>query len=174
VLRSVVLPVRPDHLPSRLLRLRRPLTPDRTVLFICVGNAGRSLIAEAVFNANPPPGWRAISAGTSPAPAPNPRTAPMLAEIGLEPPAHAPQPLTPEMMDSARLRVTMGCLDDASCPAHLKGLALRDWALPDPAKLDDAGFRTVRDQIVSRVNGLRTELIVADRVTNARVRSVAR
>ena len=116
-----------------------------------------------MFNANPPPGWVAISAGTSPASAPNPRTDGMLREIGLELPSHPPQPLTSEMMDRARVRVAMGCLDDASCPARLKSLELRDWGLPDPARLDDDGFRKVRDRLVRYVQGLRTELIVADR-----------
>jgi arsenate reductase (thioredoxin) len=139
------------------------VTAPKVVLFVCVGNSGRSLMAESVFNANPPPGWLAVSAGTKPAAAANPRTAMMLAEIGLALPAHPPQLLGPEMMDAARVRITMGCLDDASCPARLKTLELRDWALPDPASLDDEGFRRVRDQIVARVRGLRTELLLEDR-----------
>ena len=139
------------------------MTEPKTVLFICIGNSGRSLLAEAIFNAHPPEGWVAVSAGTKPAAAANPRTGGMLRELGLALPPHAPQLLTPEMMDSARVRVTMGCLDDASCPARLKTLELRDWALPDPATLDDDGFRKVRDRIVELVRGLRTELVLADR-----------
>ena len=53
-------------------------------------------------------------------------------------------------MEEARVRVTMGCLDDESCPARLKSLELRDWSLPDPAALDDEGFRQVRDRIRGR------------------------
>jgi protein-tyrosine-phosphatase len=87
----------------------------------------------------------------------------MLAEVGIAAPAHPPQLLTAETMDSARMRVTMGCLDDRSCPAHLKGLELRDWALPDPARLDDEGFRRVRDEILACVNALRSELTAAAR-----------
>jgi len=139
------------------------MTAPKVVLFICVGNSGRSLMAEAVFNANPPDGWVAASAGTKPAAAANPRTGVMLREIGLDLPSHPPQLLTPEMMDHARVRVTMGCLDDASCPAHLKSLELRDWALPDPVNLDDDGFRQVRERIVGLVKGLRTELVLANR-----------
>jgi protein-tyrosine-phosphatase len=37
---------------------------ERLVLFICVENASRSLNAEAMFNTDPPVGWRAVSAGT--------------------------------------------------------------------------------------------------------------
>jgi arsenate reductase (thioredoxin) len=138
---------------------------ERRVLFICIENACRSLMAEAIFNANPPPGWRAISAGTRPAAQANPRTGPMLREIGIEPPAHAPELLAPEVMDDARIRVTMGCLDDASCPARLKALELRDWALEDPVPLDDDGFRRIRDRIGELVRGLRTEIVLADRRT---------
>ncbi len=150
-----------------LLRLRwqrqPPLMAEKRVLFICVENACRSLMAEAIFNADPPTGWRATSAGTRPASAANPRTRSMLEERGFSLPRHPPQLLSRLMMDEARVRVTMGCLDDASCPAHLKTLELRDWGLPDPTGLDDAGFRAVRDQIRARVEGLRRELVLSDR-----------
>jgi len=132
--------------------------PVQTVLFLCVENACRSLMAEAAFNANAPPGWMAVSAGTRPADRPNPRTGPMLAEIGLSLPDHPPRAVTPPMMDAASVRVTMGCLDDESCPIHLRSLPLRDWALPDPATQDDTGFRRVRDEIVARVRELFQEL----------------
>ncbi|HLY76964.1 MAG TPA: low molecular weight phosphatase family protein, partial [Thermoplasmata archaeon] len=125
-----------------LLLLRQPLLmAERLVLFVCVENSCRSLMAEAIFNSDRPPGWRATSAGTRPARAANPRTQAMLAELGLPLPDHPPQLLSPEITDAARIRVTMGCLDDASCPARLKTLELRDWSLPDPAKSDDAEFR---------------------------------
>jgi arsenate-mycothiol transferase len=139
------------------------MAPERSVLFICIENACRSLMAEAMFNASPPPGWHATSAGTAPSSAPNPRTASMLAEIGLGLPDHPPRLLTRERMESADLRVTMGCLDDASCPAHLKELELRDWGLRDPSKLDDPGFREVRDEILQRVGRLRLEISLNDR-----------
>ena len=134
------------------------LRAPRTVLFICVENSARSLMAEAIFNADPPEGWRADSAGTAPAPAPNARTGPMLEEIGLHLPAHRPQLLTPKMMDEAALRVTMGCLDSQSCPAHLKELEVIDWGLPDPATLDDDGFREVRDRLRRQIEDLGREL----------------
>ena len=133
------------------------------MLFVCVHNAARSLMAEAIFNAQAPPGWVAVSAGTAPAAAPEARTGPMLAEIGLVLPDHPPQLLTREAMEEAQLRVTMGCLDDASCPARLRELPLRDWGLADPSKLDDAGFREVRRAIEDRVARLAVELRLSDR-----------
>lgn len=131
------------------------------MVFVCVENAARSLMAEAIFNAAPPAGWVADSAGTRPAAHPNPRTRRFLEEIGLPMPAHGPQELTLPRLDGAALLVTMGCLDDASCPANLKRRELRDWKLPDPGKLDDDGFRSVRDEIRQRVRELAAELTAA-------------
>jgi arsenate reductase (thioredoxin) len=136
---------------------------EKTVLFVCVENACRSLMAEAMFNRNPPSGWHATSAGTEPAGTPNPRTDSMLREIGLEIPQHPPQLLTDEMMATSPVVVTMGCLDSASCPAKLKAIEVRDWGLRDPAPLDDAGFRQVRNDLRARVEGLRRELALADK-----------
>jgi hypothetical protein len=58
------------------------------------------------------------------------------------------------MMDDAKSRVTMGCLDDASCSVRLKTLKVTDGGLLDPAELDEAGFRKVRDELRDRVAGL--------------------
>ncbi len=96
--------------------------PAKTVLFVCIENACRSLMAEAMFEANGPEGWKAVSAGTLPAASPNPRTGPMLREIGLVLPKHPPQELSGEMRESAVVRVTMGWLDVAGSPAGLKSL----------------------------------------------------
>lgn len=134
-----------------------------TVLFVCVENAARSLMAEAIFNADPPSGWHADSAGTSPAALPNPRTEPMLREIALPLPAHAPRLLDTSMLAEASVRISMGCLDSASCPAAMRTFEFLDWELPDPAKLDDEGFRQVRDEIVDRVRALRQVLVASGR-----------
>lgn len=150
------------------------MSDPRTVLFICVENAARSLMAEAMFNARAPTGWRAVSAGTRPAARAHPRTAPMLGELGLSLPSHPPRVLTPGTMESASVRVTMGCLDDASCPARLHTLTTRDWALADPAPLDDAGFRRVRDDLLRRVTELTREISGrGPRSPTARGRSLA-
>ncbi len=126
----------------------------RRVLFVCVENAARSLMAEAFFNRVAPRGWTAESAGTEPARGPNPRTGPMLREVGLEMPAHPPQRLTPESAADADLVFTMGCLDRESCPVYLIPQVTEDWKLADPARLDDEGFRAVRDEIRRRVDDL--------------------
>lgn len=92
----------------------------------------------------------------------------MLRQIGLELPNHPPQLLTPQMIEESKIRVTMGCLDDAACPARLKELEYRDWGLPDPGKLDDAGFREVRDKLRQQVEGLVREIRLNERMRAAR------
>jgi protein-tyrosine-phosphatase len=134
------------------------VTAKHRVVFVCVENAARSLMAEAIFNAEPPAGWTAESAGTRPAAQPNPRTERFLQEIGLQLPPHPPQELRTSTLDAANLIVTMGCLDDASCPANLRRRELRDWKLPDPGTLDDEGFREVREEIRRRIRKLGVEL----------------
>ena len=130
------------------------MTDGRTVLFVCVENACRSLMAEAFFGREAPNGWVGRSAGTEPATRPNPRTAPMLREVGLELPDHPPRRLTEEMAREADRIILMGCLDRPSCPAFLYPRVDEDWELPDPASLPDEGFRSVRDEIGRRVQDL--------------------
>ncbi|MCI4358678.1 MAG: hypothetical protein L3J95_06205 [Thermoplasmata archaeon] len=62
------------------------------------------------------------------------------------------------MLKRASHTVTMGCLDDASCPARLEATAPTDWALADPATLDDEGFRRVRRDLTRLVRDLQTDL----------------
>jgi arsenate reductase (thioredoxin) len=145
-----------------LLQVLR-LMVEKLVLFLCVENACRSLMAEAMFNPDPPVAWRAISAGTRPASSANPRTRSMLDELGLGSPPHPPQPGSTELMDQAQIRISMGCLDDASCSARLRSLLVWDWGLEDPSKMDDDGFRRVRGHPAALVRGLRAELLLSDR-----------
>lgn len=120
-------------------------------------------MAEAIFNAMAPEGWRARSAGTRPAGTPNPRTGPLLAEIGLRLPPHPPRRLTPRMLRRADRMVTMGCIDTSACPAVRFPEATVDWGLADPGPLTDDGFRAVRDRICALVLALRMELRPAPR-----------
>ncbi|HEY5538880.1 MAG TPA: low molecular weight phosphatase family protein, partial [Thermoplasmata archaeon] len=54
------------------------------VLFVCIENSFRSVMAEALFNANAPAGWRAESAGVEPRESLNPRVVPLMAEVRLD------------------------------------------------------------------------------------------
>ena len=89
----------------------------KTVLFVCVGNSGRSQMAEAFFNQLANGKARAISAGTKPAANVEPTVVKVMKEVGIDVSGNKPKPLTPEMIDQANLVVTMGCSAEAVCPA---------------------------------------------------------
>ena len=97
------------------------------VLFVCAENAGRSQIAEQVFNASARGFHEARSAGTRPGPAVYPEVVEALRRRGVDASSARPKPLTRELLDWADRVVTMGCGDE--CP--VTGKPTEDWDLPD-------------------------------------------
>ncbi len=133
-----------------------------TVLFACVENTFRSVIAEALFNARAPPGWRAISAGVEASRGGiNPVAGRLLAEIGITVTKEAPQQVTPEMVREAWRVVTFGCLD--RCPAGAGGKN-EDWPLPGATGKSDAELRAIRDEVLRRVLDLIRRLPPAESI----------
>lgn len=127
-----------------------------TVLFVCVHNAGRSQIAEALFNAYSGGAARAMSAGTEPVAALNPVVVAAMAEAGYDVRALRPKLLDDELVDAADRIITMGCaVDDPSCPAVL---AAEDWGIEDPAIAPMPKVRQIRDEIARRVRALLREM----------------
>lgn len=124
----------------------------KTVLFACVHNAGRSQLAQALFNRLADPTQaRAISAGTDPAPRIHPEVQAALAEIGIDAGAQRPRKLTPELARVADLLVTMGCGE--ACP-EVPGLQRLDWRIEDPKGLSLERVRAIRADLEARVCGL--------------------
>lgn len=117
-------------------------------LFVCVGNSGRSQMAEAFARAL---GIDAASAGSNPASEIMPRTIAVMAEKGISLEGHRPKTLNEIPAGEWDYVVTMGCGD--ACP-WVPARHREDWDLPDPKDLDDAGFRAVRDEIEARVKKL--------------------
>jgi protein-tyrosine-phosphatase len=128
----------------------------KTVLFVCVGNSGRSQMAEAFFNHFAQGKARAISAGTEPAPAVSRTAVEAMREAGIDISKNKPKALTPEMLDQASMVVTMGCGAEAACPASW--VETRDWALEDPRDKPIEKVREIRDEIKARVVKLLKEL----------------
>jgi arsenate reductase len=123
-----------------------------TVLFACTHNAGRSQMAAALFNRGADPARaRAISAGTAPGPRVQPVVVAALREIGIDLSGATPLLLTSELTAGAQLLVTMGCGE--TCPLA-PGLAVEDWALPDPKDRPLEEVRGIRDTIRARVENL--------------------
>jgi arsenate reductase len=121
----------------------------RTVLFVCVGNAGRSQMAEALFNQAAGGKARAISAGTRPAEAIDPRAVQAMQEIGIDISGNKPKTLTMEMLEQADRVITMGCGVEGVCPASF--VETEDWQLEDPKGKPIGEVRRIRDEIRARV-----------------------
>jgi arsenate reductase len=120
----------------------------RTVLFVCVGNAGRSQMAEAFFNHLADGKAKAISAGTKPASAVDPQTIEVMREVGIDVSGNKPKALTMGMLEQADRVVTMGCGVEGVCPASF--VETEDWQLEDPKGKPIEEVRRIRDEIKSR------------------------
>ncbi len=131
------------------------------VLFVCVGNSGRSQMAEAIFNHVAPKNMQAMSAGTRPAARVSRKTVEVMREIGLDISTAKPKKLTPEMVEEADKIITMGCLNESSCPAFLlkDKTKLDDWKIEDPKDLSLEKVREIREQIADKVMDLISELM---------------
>lgn len=125
------------------------------VLFVCVQNAGRSQIAEALFARAADGRHEARSAGSRPAADVHPEAAEALREVGIDVSGKKPRALAREDVEWADLVVTMGCGDE--CP-FVPGRRYVDWELPDPAGRPLEEVRAVRDAIAGRVEALAREL----------------
>lgn len=119
------------------------------VLFVCVGNQGRSVLAERLFRAAAPE-HQARSAGSSPGDATHPGVLQALAEVGIDSSDHVPQRLTDELVDWAD--TVIATCDDA-CPV-VPGKHYENWQLPDPIGLPVEQVRPIRDEIARRVRAL--------------------
>jgi len=128
------------------------------VLFLCVHNAGRSQMALGWFNHYA--GDRAVawSGGSEPGDRVNPAAVAAMAEAGIDITEEFPKPWTEKIVQAADVVVTMGCGD--ACPVF-PGKRYEDWELADPAGLDIAAVRAIRDEIERRVLDLLARLDVA-------------
>jgi arsenate reductase (thioredoxin) len=127
------------------------MTDIPEVLFVCTHNAGRSQMAAALLDHQAAGRVRVTSAGSQPARQLNPAVVQAMAEIGLDISREFPQPLTTGKVQAADIVITMGCGD--ACPVY-PGKRYEDWDLPDPAGLDVAAVRPIRDNIAQRVHHL--------------------
>src|SRR3954452_8978432 len=98
-------------------------------LFVCLHNAGRSQMSEALFTRAAEARHEARSAGTTPADHVHPEVVEAMSELGIDVADRRPQRLTYDLARWADVVVTMGCGDE--CP-YIPGKRYVDWELPDP------------------------------------------
>ena len=111
------------------------------VLFVCRQNAGRSQIAQALYERR---GGAGRSAGTTSADAIHQSVLEVMPELE----GRRPHALAQEDVEWADLVVTMGCGD--ACPV-LPGKRYVDWNLADPAGMCREEVVELRDAIELRV-----------------------
>jgi arsenate reductase len=124
------------------------------VLFVCVQNAGRSQMAEALFRRAAGDRHEARSAGSSPGARVHPEVAALMPELA----GRVPHKLEQADAEWADVVVTMGCGD--ACP-YIPGKRYVDWDLEDPAGKSIEETRRIRDEIDRRVESLVDELAIA-------------
>src|SRR5439155_11907252 len=133
-------------------RARRVRLPVHTharlmaqVLFVCLHNAGRSQMSQALFERAAAGRHTASSAGSvaEPGGSVHPEVVEVMREIGIDLSDRIPQRLTPELAEQADVLVTMGC--DDTCP-YFPGKRYIDWDLPDPKGRPVEEVRATRDE----------------------------
>lgn len=126
-------------------------------MFVCVGNAARSQMAEGFFNHLASGEARAISAGTAPAFRIASEAVEVMREVGIDISNHKSKGLTPEMVEQADIVVTMGCgVED--CPVVPR--RSETWDIEDPYGKPIERFREIRDDIRRRVEELARRLSI--------------
>ncbi|MEA5367145.1 arsenate reductase ArsC [Amycolatopsis sp., V23-08] len=126
------------------------------ILFVCVGNAGRSQIAAALARHHAGTRVHIRTAGSSPHEEIYPEVEQIMTDTGLSLAEEFPKPLTNEVLAAADVVVTMGCGEH--CPV-LPGRRYEDWPIADPAGQPAARIRAIRDDIDHHVHALLAELL---------------
>lgn len=130
---------------------------EKTILFVCVENAGRSQMAEGFFNRYAPKGYLAISAGTRPAWQINPLAVQTMNEVGIDISGQKSKIITDDMIRSSARAVNMGCMDRSDCPLLFLNNPV-DWGVEDPKGKSIEKVRKIRDEIQRRVKELAENL----------------
>ena len=132
------------------------MSADVRVLFVCVHNAARSRMAEALLRELGGPRFEVTSAGFEPREV-NPLVVEALADIGLSLPSTAAQPSVFELFRAGRhFHYVIGVCDEEhgqKCPLF-PGVTQRIyWSFPDPAT-----FTGSHDEKLARVIEVREAL----------------
>lgn len=130
----------------------------KSVLFVCVHNAGRSQMAAAYLTHLAGDRVEVRSAGSAPADSVNAAVVEAMLEEGIDIRAEVPKVLTVEAVQESDVVITMGCGD--VCPVF-PGKRYEDWQLADPAGQGVEAVRPIRDEIRERIEALIAEIAPA-------------
>jgi protein-tyrosine-phosphatase len=132
------------------------MSEKKTIMFVCVHNAGRSQMAAGFMRTFGGERVEVLSAGSAPKDSINPVAVEAMAELGIDIANQKPKVLTPEAVQQSDVVITMGCGD--ACP-YYPGKRYEDWVLDDPAGQGIEQVRVIRDQIKERVETLLSEIL---------------
>ena len=132
---------------------------DKTVLFVCVENAGRSQMAEGFFKKYAPNGFKILSAGTKPVTHVNPIVVQAMKEVGIDISKQKSKELTDEMIRDSDNVVNMGCMNKNFCPTIWLPKVI-EWSMEDPKGQSIEKVRQIRDEIEERIKKLVAEITV--------------
>ena len=127
----------------------------KTVLFVCVHNAGRSQMAAGFMQKLGEGKIEVLSAGSAPKDSINPVAVQAMAEVGIDIANNTPKILTDEAVIASDVVITMGCGD--TCKFY-PGKRYEDWQLDDPAGQGIESVREIRDEIKKKVVNLLSDL----------------
>ena len=125
------------------------------VLFVCVGNAGRSVMAEHLFRRAAGDRHEARSAGSNPGAEAHPQVVEALAEVGIDASGHVPHKL--DAADLAWANLAVSTCSEEVCPVT-PGVRRISWVFTDPKNVPLEDVRPIRDDIERHVEQLVREL----------------
>ena len=114
------------------------------ILFVCIGNACRSQMAEGFAKSLAGAKIEVFSAGSRPAGFVAPQAVQTMQERGIDISRQNSKGLSQIPQEKYDAIVTMGCGD--ACP-HLAARKRFDWNIQDPMGRDDRTFQEIRDEI---------------------------
>ena len=132
------------------------MSEKKTIMFVCVHNAGRSQMAAGFMRELGGERVEVLSAGSAPKDSINPIAVEAMLELGIDIAHQKPKILTPEAVQQSDVVITMGCGD--ACP-YYPGKRYEDWKLDDPAGQGIEPVRVIRDEIKARVEVLLGEIL---------------
>ncbi|MBP6147880.1 MAG: arsenate reductase ArsC [Candidatus Planktophila sp.] len=132
------------------------MSEKKTIMFVCVHNAGRSQMAAGFMRELGGERVEVLSAGSAPKDSINPIAVEAMLELGIDIANQKPKILTPEAVQQSDVVITMGCGD--ACP-YYPGKRYEDWKLDDPAGQGIEPVRIIRDEIKARVEILLGEIL---------------
>jgi arsenate reductase len=144
--------------PSRNQKNEEQQQQEKTILFVCIENAGRSQMAEGFFNQRyAQKGHHAISAGTRPVSQINPLAVQAMSEVGIDISGQKSKIITENMIRNSAKSINMGCMERAECPMLFINNVI-DWGIEDPKGQPIEKVREIRDEIDRRVKEIAESL----------------